>query len=124
MSTPGREGIADGSRTKALSPKVAAALGRFKVMAVVVGLGLLLLTLEVVLHYGFDNDSLAWWSPIHGVLYMLYLIATADLGMKDRWPLSRMLGVMLAGVVPFFSFFMERRVARRVTGGGADTLGG
>jgi integral membrane protein len=106
-----------------LSPKVRAALGRFKVMAIVVGLGLLLLTLEVVLHYGFDNDSLAWWSPIHGVLYMLYLITTADLGMKDRWPLRRMVGVMLAGVVPFFSFFMERRVARQVTGGTADTLG-
>jgi integral membrane protein len=55
---------------------------------------------------------------------MLYLITTADLGMKDRWPLRRMIGVMLAGVVPFFSFFMERRVARQVTAGTADTLGG
>ncbi len=124
MSTPGRDGVAGGTATKALSPKVRAALGRFKVMAIVVGFGLLLLTLEVVLHYGFDNDSLAWWSPIHGVLYMLYLITTADLGMKDRWPLRRMVGVMLAGVVPFFSFFMERRVARQVTGQAADTLGG
>lgn len=124
MSTPGRDGVAEGTATKALSPKVRAALGRFKVMAIVVGFGLLLLTLEVVLHYGFDNDSLAWWSPIHGVLYMLYLITTADLGMKDRWPLRRMVGVMLAGVVPFFSFFMERRVARQVTGQTADTLGG
>jgi integral membrane protein len=114
--------VADGATARPLSPKVVAALGRFKVMAIVVGLGLLLLTLEVVLHYGFDNDSLAWWSPIHGVLYMLYLITTADLGMKDRWPLSRMIGVMLAGVVPFFSFFMERRVARQVTGRAADTL--
>ena len=53
-------------------------------MAVVVGLGLLLLTLEVVLHYGFDNDSLAWWSPIHGFLYMLYLIATARPRLQGR----------------------------------------
>ena len=120
VSTPGRES----ATAKPLSPKVAAALGRFKIMAIVVGLGLLLLTLDVVLHYGFDNDSLAWWSPIHGVLYMLYLVATADLGMKDRWSLSRMIGVMLAGVVPFFSFFMEGRVARQVTGRSTDTLGG
>jgi integral membrane protein len=111
------------STGKALSPKVSAALGRYKVMAVVVGLGLLLLTLEVVLHYGFDNDSLAWWSPIHGVLYMLYLVVTADLGMKDRWSVGRMVGVMLAGVVPFFSFVMERKVARAVEGSAADTLG-
>lgn len=122
MSTLGRDGVTD-STGKGLSPKVSAALGRYKVMAIVVGLGLLLLTLEVVLHYGFDNDSLAWWSPIHGVLYMLYLVATADLGMKDRWSIGRMIGVMLAGVVPFFSFVMERKVARAVEGRAADTLG-
>jgi integral membrane protein len=114
--------VAGSAKATGLSPKVVAALGRYKVMAVVVGLGLLVLTLEVVLHYGFDNDSLAWWSPIHGVLYMLYLVATADLGMKDRWSLGRMVGVMLAGVVPFFSFVMERKVAREVEGRGADTL--
>jgi integral membrane protein len=122
VSTLGRDGVTD-STPKDLSPKVSAALGRYKVMAIVVGLGLLLLTLEVVLHYGFDNDSLAWWSPIHGVLYMLYLVTTADLGMKDRWSIGRMIGVMLAGVVPFFSFVMERKVARAVEGRAADTLG-
>ncbi len=122
MSRLGRDGVTDSS-PNGLSPKVSAALGGDKVMAIVVGLGLLLLTLEVVLHYGFDNDSLAWWSPIHGVLYMLYLVATADLGMKDRWSIGRMIGVMLAGVVPFFSSVMERKVARAVEGRAADTLG-
>jgi integral membrane protein len=101
---------------------VKSALTRFKIMAFVVGVGLLILCLEMVLHYGFDNDALTWWSPIHGVLYMLYLVATADLGLKVKWPLSRMLGVALAGVVPFFSFVMERKVAREVEGRGADTL--
>jgi integral membrane protein len=122
VSTLGRDGVTDDAR-RALPPKVSAALARYKIMAVVVGLGLLVLTLEVVLHYGFDDDSLAWWSPIHGVLYMLYLVATADLGMKDRWSIGRMVGVMLAGVVPFFSFIMERKVARAVEGRPADTLG-
>lgn len=97
-----------------MSPTVATALRRFKVMAVVVGVGLLILCVEIVLHYGFHNESLTWWSPIHGVLYMLYLVTTVDLGLKDRWSLGRIVGVMLAGVVPFFSFVMERKVARRV----------
>jgi integral membrane protein len=101
---------------------VKSALTRFKIMAFVVGVGLLILCLEMVLHYGFDNDALVWWSPIHGVLYMLYLVATADLGLKVKWPLTKMLGVALAGVVPFFSFVMERKVAREVEGRGADTL--
>jgi integral membrane protein len=101
---------------------VKSALTRFKIMAFVVGVGLLILCLEMVLHYGFDNDALTWWSPIHGVLYMLYLVATADLGLKVKWPLGKMLGVALAGVVPFFSFVMERKVAREVEGRDADTL--
>ena len=93
---------------------VAQALRRFEIMAFVVGIGLLILCVEVVLHYGFHNDSLAWWSPIHGVLYLLYVVTTADLGMRVRWSLGRMVGVMLAGVVPFFSFVMERKVAREL----------
>jgi integral membrane protein len=105
-----------------LPPRVRASLKRFEVMAFVVGFGLLLLCLEVVLHYGFEDDALAWWSPVHGVLYMLYLVATADLAFKVHWSLPKMVGVMLAGVVPFFSFFMERKVAREVAGHGADTL--
>ena len=105
-----------------MTPQVGSALRRFKVMAVVVGIGLLILCLEIVLHYGFDNESLAWWSPIHGVLYMLYLVTTVDLGFKVRWPLMKTVGVMLAGVVPFCSFVMERKVAREVQARDADTL--
>ncbi|KQX65978.1 DUF3817 domain-containing protein [Angustibacter sp. Root456] len=105
-----------------MTPRVKSALTRFKIMAFVVGVGLLILCAEMVLHYGFDNDALTWWSPIHGVLYMLYLVATADLGLKVKWPLTKILGVALAGVVPFFSFIMERKVAREVEGRDADTL--
>ncbi len=100
-----------------MTPQVGSALRRFKVMAVVVGIGLLILCVELVLHYGFDNESLAWWSPIHGLLYLLYLVTTVDLGLKVRWPLTKIVGVMLAGVVPFFSFVMERKVAREVQTG-------
>jgi len=109
-----------------MSPAVGAALRRFTVMAFLVGVGLLVLCLHLVLKYGFDDDALDWWSPLHGLLFMVYLVATVDLGLKDRWPLARMVVVMLAGVVPFFSFVMERKVARQVQrrsgGRGADTL--
>ena len=99
-----------------LDARAAAALRRFEIMAFVVGVGLLILCVEVVLNYGFHSKALAWWSPIHGVLYLLYVVSTADLGMRVRWSLGRMIGVMLAGVVPFFSFVMERKVARELRG--------
>ena len=87
------------------------ALTFFKVMAFVVGVGLLVLVLEMVLRYGFDNHALDWWPQPHGFIYMVYLVATANLGFKVGWSLGRMVLVMLAGVVPFLSFWAERKVA-------------
>nr|WP_157551775.1 DUF3817 domain-containing protein [Kineosphaera limosa] len=79
-------------------------------MAVIVGFGLLLLVLEMVLKYGFNNDILAWWAMPHGFLYMVYLGATVNLGLPARWSLPKLIGVMLAGCVPFFSFWVEHKV--------------
>jgi integral membrane protein len=90
------------------------ALGFFKVMAFAVGVGLLILTLEVILHYGFQNESLAWWSPIHGVLFMVYVVSVANLGFKVGWTMGKMVLLMLAGMVPLLSFWAERKVAREI----------
>ncbi|MFK5634616.1 MULTISPECIES: DUF3817 domain-containing protein [unclassified Ornithinimicrobium] len=82
----------------------------FRVMAFVVGVGLLLLVAHMVLRYGFDNRALAWWPAPHGWVYMVYLVAVALLGFELRWGLGRMVLVMLAGCVPFLSFWVEHRV--------------
>ena len=92
------------------------ALKIFEVMAFVVGVGLLVLVLEMVLRYGFDNHALDWWPQPHGFIYMVYLAACANLGFKMGWGLGRMVLVMLAGVVPFVSFWAERKVAAEVEG--------
>ena len=105
------------SNDSAVPDDIRARLTFFKVMAVIVGCGLLLLVLGVILRYGFGHPTLSkTWSPIHGFLYILYLVATALLGVRARWSLSRIVGVMLAGTVPFLSFWMERRVARSFEG--------
>ncbi|MGZ4748645.1 MAG: DUF3817 domain-containing protein [Oryzihumus sp.] len=93
------------------------ALKFFEVMAVLVGIGLLVLCLGMVLKYGFDKPGLSdFWDQKHGLLYMVYVFATANLGFKVRWTLGKMVLVMLAGVVPFLSFWAERKVAREVEG--------
>jgi len=90
----------------------------FKVMAFVVGIGLLVLVVEMVLSYGVglkgDDNPLHWWPQPHGFIYMVYLVATALLGFKVGWSLPKMVGVMLAGCVPFLSFWVERKVAGEV----------
>ncbi len=95
-------------------------LAFFKVMAFVVGVGLLVLVVEMILSYGFgmkgDDNPLAWWPQPHGFIYMVYLVATALLGFKVGWSLTRMVLVMLAGCVPFLSFWVEHQVATEVEG--------
>ena len=90
----------------------------FKVMAFIVGVGLLVLVIEMVLSYGFDmkgeENPLHWWPQPHGFIYLVYLVATALLGFKVGWSLTKMVLVMLAGCVPFLSFWVERRIAREV----------
>ena len=39
--------------------------------------------------------------------------SAAMLGFELRWSLTKMVGVMLAGVVPFLSFWAEHRVTRQ-----------
>ncbi|NLG21712.1 MAG: DUF3817 domain-containing protein [Actinomycetales bacterium] len=84
----------------------------FQVMAFVVGIGLLVLVAHIILRYGFDNHALAWWPSPHGWVYMVYLVSVALLGLALRWDIGKMVLIMLAGCVPFLSFWVEHRVSR------------
>ena len=90
------------------------ALIRYRIAAWIVGVVLIVLVLVgMPLKYLGDNDTVvAAVGPAHGFLFMLYLVATFDLGRRAKWPWSRMLLVMLAGTIPFLSFWAERKVTR------------
>ena len=98
-----------------MPPKVEAALGRYRVAAFIVGYALIVLCVTIILKYGFGLDQVvAIWGPIHGVLYIGYVLLAFDLAYKDRWSLVGTLGVLLAGVIPGISFVAERIVHRKV----------
>ncbi|MGH3759918.1 DUF3817 domain-containing protein [Actinophytocola sp.] len=97
---------------------VRGALARYRVLAYVVGVGLLALCASMILEYVFDQDQYtAIVGPVHGFLYIVYLVAVVDLALKARWSLKGAILVMLAGVVPLVSFVAERRVTAKVRGG-------
>jgi integral membrane protein len=50
----------------------------------------------------------------HGYLYLVYVVCTAMLGVKLRWPLLRYALVMAAGTIPTMSFVAEHFVTRAV----------
>ena len=103
------------------------ALLRFRVLAWTVGTLLLLLTVGVVLRYGFDVPQLSRAvSPVHGLMYVVYLVAMVDLGRRLSWGAGRFLVLALAGVVPGLSFVAERGVTReaRAAIGARPAVGG
>jgi integral membrane protein len=93
---------------------VQGALIRYRIIAWIVGVVLIVLVfIGMPLKYIGDNDAVvAAVGPAHGFLFIVYLVATFDLGRRAKWPLSRMLLVMLAGTIPFLSFWAERKVSR------------
>lgn len=91
------------------------ALARYRVMAYVTGVFLLLLCLNMVLKYVVDQRGLGNWIPIgHGWLYMVYVAVAVDLWFRTRLDVTRMALVVLAGTIPFMSFVAERWVTSRV----------
>lgn len=101
--------------------KVRAALQRYRVMAWITGVMLLILTAEMVLKYLFQANGVddagdprpvigTWVAFAHGWIYVVYLATVIDLWSKLRWRWGRLVTMVLAGVVPVMSFVMERRV--------------
>ncbi|MEV6548700.1 DUF3817 domain-containing protein [Streptomyces sp. NPDC051597] len=93
-------------------------LTRYRVMAYITGVLLVLLTLGVIAKYLLDMDGAADFTKIvgiaHGWLYVLYLVCAFDLGSKAKWPVGKQLWVLLAGTIPTAAFFVERKVSREV----------
>ncbi len=106
--------------------RVRKALRLYRVMAVVAGLALFVLLAAVFVHYVYPKNATFSnvWSPIHGLLYLVYAISIVNLGFASGWPLTRMVANMLTGFVPVLPFVAERRVTRstRELLARADTL--
>jgi integral membrane protein len=101
------------------------ALGFFKVMAITAGCALFVLVVIIVINGGFGKGGAsAVWSPIHGVIYFVFVLSIANLGFKVGWSLPRMIRLMLSGFVPLLPFFVERKVAREVEAQLAGSLAG
>lgn len=99
---------------------VAAASGhlkRYRVMAFVTGVVLMCGCIALILK-ALDVPHMEPWTGFiwvaHGYLYLVYVIVTAMLGVKLRWPPLRYALVMLAGTIPTMSFVAEHFVTRAV----------
>lgn len=105
--------------------EVERALRHYRVMAFVVGTGLLILSfaglpLQYVVGGLWQKVVPVGWT-IHGILYIVYLLTAVDLARKARFTLGQMAATVGAGFLPFLAFFVEHRVNVRVSAALAET---
>ncbi|NQW74501.1 MAG: DUF3817 domain-containing protein [Candidatus Planktophila sp.] len=91
---------------------------RFRVMAVIAGvMSLLLWFVDLPVAYLLDNAELkarvAWIPFVHGWVYLVYVLTAIQFAVKNRWPIFKMLALIVAGTLPVASLIAERRVVRK-----------
>ncbi|WP_435738821.1 DUF3817 domain-containing protein [Cellulosimicrobium sp. PMB13] len=95
--------------------KARGALARYRVLAIITGVMLLILCVEMLMKYvfGVSDDIMRYllWIPFaHGWIYVVYLVTVLDLWTKMRWGWGRLATMVFAGVVPVMSFVLEKKV--------------
>jgi len=89
-------------------------VGRFRAIAFVEGVSyLVLLGVAMPLKYfaGLPEAVMAvGWA--HGVLFVLYLVALAEVSFSRRWRLVRILGAFVASLIPFGTFVLDAQLRR------------
>ena len=114
-----------------MNPGVEAALARYRLASLVVGVLLIVLCL-VGLPLNEAHLLNPAWFPVgsrpqqvgaaisqylgvaHGYLYMLFVVLAFVLSRRAGWDLGFTLVTLICGTVPVLSFWAERRATRRV----------
>ena len=84
------------------------ALLGYRVLAWTTGIWLIALCYEMVMKYVYGVEGLNWIAVVHGWVYFVYLLFTANLAVKVRWPIGKTIGVLLAGTIPLVGIIVEQ----------------
>lgn len=89
--------------------KIRSALNGYRVLAWMTGIWLIALCYEIILKYVVKVDNPPTWiGVVHGWVYFVYLLFTANLAVKVRWPIAKTVGVLLAGTIPLLGIIVEQ----------------
>jgi integral membrane protein len=89
------------------------ALARFKFIAYLAGVVLILFTIEITLKYS-GILEIPWFAQLHGIVYMVYVVIAFDMSRRAKLSLRETFLVLIAGTIPVMSFVAESRIRRRV----------
>ncbi|TGD79614.1 DUF3817 domain-containing protein [Hymenobacter wooponensis] len=84
-------------------------IGRLRLLGYAEGLSLLLLIgVAVPLKYFYHDPTLVRaLGPVHGAMFLLFIVNSLRIGLEDRWPAATLGKVLLSCVVPFGTFYAD-----------------
>ena len=95
----------------------ASALSRFRIMAIVCGVNLILLVIYMVAKYAFDafdeSNPFIFIPIAHGYFYIVYILTVLQLAVQKRMSSLLILALVAAGTVPVASFIAERKIVQK-----------
>lgn len=92
-------------------------VGRLRLAGIFEGISLLiLLFIALPLKYGFGMPEVSKVvGTVHGVLFLLFIFNTLSVGVEYRWKFRETTWkVLLACVVPFGTFYIDRTILKRI----------
>ncbi|MFJ9859459.1 DUF3817 domain-containing protein [Streptomyces albogriseolus] len=90
--------------------KTASALRRLRLVSGPEAISFLLLLVCAVLKRTTDFNAVPVLGPVHGVLFVLYVIFWADAWNRAKWSLGTAAYYFVMSVLPTGGFFAERRL--------------
>ncbi|MFA6248177.1 MAG: DUF3817 domain-containing protein [Mucilaginibacter sp.] len=89
-------------------------IGRLRIIGFLEGVSLLVLIfIAVPLKYiGHDPAMVKAVGPVHGALFLLFIVNTVSVGVEQKWQLKTTTKVLLACIIPFGTFYIDRKILR------------
>jgi integral membrane protein len=91
-------------------------IGRLRIIAFMEGcslLALVFIAMPVKYLLGIPEATQAI-GLIHGILFILFIVATLSISILYKWNISRILLVMASSILPFGTFYVDKKILSKL----------
>lgn len=94
------------------------AIGRFRIIGILEGISyLVLLGIAMPLKYlAGKPEAVKYVGWAHGVLFVLYMLALANVWLAERWSFKKVVIAFIASLVPFGPFILDKQLKKEEAG--------
>ena len=91
-------------------------VGRLRIIGFLEGVSLLVLIFVAVpiKYFVHDPAIVKAMGPIHGALFLLFIVNAVSVAVEQKWQFKTTSKVLLACIVPFGTFYIDRKILRNV----------